>query len=440
MSRERERELAALTNKALRSVEIRRGPDDRIDVWTYRTHLQRSRSDRTLSHQAVLTYDIQVTDPDAREAMLGLLREELRTFIRNDKVEPATFAIAGGVVGGYALETVLKNIVRSAIVMDPEQAAASFYDSIEIGYFAFQEYFVLTGLRIEREISVFDGVTLIPLPNNTNELPAWLPRSRLLNDVDFLSTTVLRVDKSISPVLHQPAESYPRDSDPFTITIHSTDLADLRLDTLLQALAIVEGHAVQTASRWKHWNYEHVFNLEHHISSMPLETVRNEPYPVISHDHVLEAAELYRTIVELPEAIQHRLQVPLERWMKSQASQSYVDKMIDLGVAFEAFYLSGINEELSFRFTLRASLYLGESIDDRLRLQREFRELYRARSLAVHEGTLPDRITIDGQHVPIGDFIRKSQDLCRQSLMRAIATGHLPDWRRLELGEGQDPR
>ena len=112
--------------------------------------------------------------------------------------------------------------------------------------------------------------------------------------------------------------------------------------------------------------------------------------------------------------------------------------MIDLGIAMESFYLRGIRDELSFRFRLRASLHLGEGIEERTRLKKEFEQIYRFRSVAVHEGTLPERVTVDGQSISTGEYIERSQDLFRRSLMKVIVTGVLPEWELIELGDGPE--
>ena len=114
-----------------------------------------------------------------------------------------------------------------------------------------------------------------------------------------------------------------------------------------------------------------------------------------------------------------------------------VDNMIDLGIAMESFFLSSIREELTFRFRLRGSLYPGQTIEQRRLLVREFREIYGCRSSAVHEGTLPDDITVNGQNVPIGQFIKRSQNLFKRCLLKVIESGVRPDWTAIELGGGQ---
>ena len=155
---------------------------------------------------------------------------------------------------------------------------------------------------------------------------------------------------------------------------------------------------------------------------------------IFSEAQVHNAIDLYHKIVGLSPELEQSLQIPMDRWMKSQTHQGYVDKMIDLGIAMESFYLRGIRDELSFRFRLRAALHLGESSEDRKRLRKEFEQIYSCRSRAVHEGTLPEHINVDGQRIGIGQYIERSQELFRRSLMKVIHSGVLPDWESIELG------
>ena len=114
--------------------------------------------------------------------------------------------------------------------------------------------------------------------------------------------------------------------------------------------------------------------------------------------------------------------------------QGYVDKMIDLGIAMESFYLRGFSEQLTFRFRLRAALHLGKSLEKRKCLIKEFRQIYEFRSRAVHEGTLPEHVNVDGENIPMRQYIERSQELFKGSLMKVIDSGALPDWESIELG------
>ena len=56
---------------------------------------------------------------------------------------------------------------------------------------------------------------------------------------------------------------------------------------------------------------------------------------------------------------------------------------------------------------------------------------------AVHEGTVPKQVRIEGQEVRIRDFIVSSQELFKRSLLKVIERGQLPDWDTIELGGGE---
>ena len=73
-------------------------------------------------------------------------------------------------------------------------------------------------------------------------------------------------------------------------------------------------------------------------------------------------------------------------------------------------------------------------MEERTRLNKELEAIYKYRSRAVHEGTLPDNVTVNGENVPMGQFIKRSQDLFKRCLLKVIESHQLPDWRTIELG------
>ena len=123
--------------------------------------------------------------------------------------------------------------------------------------------------------------------------------------------------------------------------------------------------------------------------------------------------------------------------MKSKVSRNQVDKIIDLGIAFEALHLSDISEttELSFRLRLRAAWLLGKDQVHRQELMKDFSKIYEWRSKAVHTGRLPNK-TKKTPYTPeeTEAFIAKAQDLCRDSIMKILEDGKFPDWSSLILG------
>lgn len=153
-------------------------------------------------------------------------------------------------------------------------------------------------------------------------------------------------------------------------------------------------------------------------------------------DQIDEAKRLYLILVNLDSNVRKKLGIPIDRWIKSKTSGDPVDKMIDLGIAFEALYLSDIKEktELSFRLRLYASWHLGRDKEDRKALMTEFRAIYNCRSNAVHKGKLDEKVKIGEERIPISEFIARAQDLCRESIMKILDDGRFPDWNTLILG------
>ena len=109
-----------------------------------------------------------------------------------------------------------------------------------------------------------------------------------------------------------------------------------------------------------------------------------------------------------------------------------VDKMIDLGIAFESLYLSG-RKNLSRKFRRRASWFLKKDEAHRKALKEKFEKLYDLRCDAVHEGKLPRDVEVCGKSVPISEFIEQAQGLCQQSILKIIKNGQFPDWAKIHI-------
>jgi len=146
-------------------------------------------------------------------------------------------------------------------------------------------------------------------------------------------------------------------------------------------------------------------------------------------------------LINLNSNVAGKLQIPIDRWIKSKAEWNPVDKIIDLGIAFEALYLSDISEptELSYRLRLHAAWHLKKKKEDRKALMKEFTEIYKWRSSAVHKGKLPEKKISKNKKRPytqeeVEEFIERAHDLCRESIIKIIEAGKFPDWNSLILG------
>ena len=438
MNPENEGNLAALLREAMNSVTVTHSRFGTIQLSEYRQMVSRYRSryEPTLRTYVKL-FDLQIKDAKIAEAILTLLSNELELFIRNDKTFFASLSASTVIVadadGGSPIERILQNLTRAAIVDGPENAAREFYSSIARGYFLFQTYYLLTGIKVEEEVRVLDGISLIPLPNSTVDLPSHLPDIFDVSAGEFVSKTLLKVDVSVPLTLHKPADDYVPvwgSGQHFRTVVHSAEVEDFCPQRFFQALTIVGEQPIQDSIMWRHFSDDEIFDLRRvtgfsFFSPSALSITATTDF---SEAQVRQAIDLYHKVVGLSQDVLDHLEIPIDRWKKSKTQQGYVDKMIDLGIAFESFLLRGISQEVTFRFSLRGSLYLEEGIEARRRLKRELQAIYDCRSRAVHEGTLPDKVTVNGENVPMGQFIDRSQNLFKRCLLKVIESHQLPDW------------
>ena len=160
----------------------------------------------------------------------------------------------------------------------------------------------------------------------------------------------------------------------------------------------------------------------------------------VGEAQIEEAKCLYHILINLDAKVRERLRIPIDRSIKSKIDRDPVDKMIDLGIALEALYLSDIHEELTFRLRVRAAWYLGKDKEHRKELLKQFRDIYSCRSSAVHNGKLDDMARFGEESIPPSDFIKRTQDLCRESIIKMLNDKRFPDsdyWDSLIVG-GED--
>ena len=223
--------LEDLLREALSSVAIvPRGSQGRLAPGDYR---RRVLAYRNLHHPALhldsFMCELQIGNATVREAVLDFIRSELKQFLRGDRTYAATFAIFGGLGSGSSVDDILNSLVKAAITTTPRAAASAFYDEIIQGFLPYEQYFLLTGVKVEKEIRVFDRISLTPLPSSTQDLPSYLPFTFGRDPIEFLSKTLLRVQMSVSPVLHRPEQNYTFQSGPenhFNGAVRSIELAD----------------------------------------------------------------------------------------------------------------------------------------------------------------------------------------------------------------------
>ena len=297
----------------------------------------------------------------------------------------------------------------------------------------FQQIALLKGIVLEAEIEVFPGVRLVPFPASLGKKGKEIPR--------YISEWVSTVG----------IEYFFRKTQ---FIIDSSESSGFNGEQFLQALCLACNSGIQIATSISVRKDDDPFSLVPYAGP----TVTHLPRHAAKDSDIEEAKRLYKLLGDLPLDVQQKLHIPINRWIKSHTKQgmvdkpidlevplekiasspttSDVDKMIDLGIAFESIYLSDINAttELSFRFRLHASWHLGTDVENRRVLLTEFKRIYDLRSKSVHTGKLPRNVKVEGKSIPTLEFIKRAQDLCRQSIIKIVEDEQIPDWESLILG------
>lgn len=453
MTEERKQELRQLLNEAMENLEIRHSwaqETPLLALEVYRNHLQQGWNNRGPS---VINFTPYIVREATKLKFLDFIREELSEYIHENRIQSACFFVAiGGRVPGYDLYDLLVQLLRITIARGVESAILAFDRCTTETHGSFQYYAVLEGIKLECEIQVYEGIRFVPLPENESDLPRYL-----LNHIfsmpnakadDFAGKTLLIIDATVSPIFCKP---FPKSEASFSEylsrfqvkvdnnTFSRFDVDDF-YDKFCRTLSLVCNSAVQISRQWQFLEADKLFNLGvygvtrvHYPSHPPF----GMPNP-LSKLQIDKVKRLYEFLVNRNSGILKKLKIPIDRWQKSKRDRDLVDKIIDLGIAFEALYLSDRdgNSELSFQFRLRASWHIGRDKADRETLIDEFKAIYTLRSKAVHTGELPQTVKIrKGESVPISEFIKKAQDLCRDSILKVLEDGKFPDWNDLILGE-----
>ena len=292
---------------------------------------------------------------------------------------------------------------------------------------------ILDGIRVEEEMEVFDHMKLVPTSNDMSAIPRHIRTGHpLIPETYFQSKTLLVIDDSISPIFfkHSELEEISQKKN------HNFSI-DNFYHEFCRALSLVCNFAVQPTISWTFLEPYEICNLMEGFEGSRI--YRDSLWlgtNIVEKAQIDQAKDLYKVLDKQDPNLKNKLQIPINRWLKSKTSRTNIDKIIDLGIAFESLYLSdrGANSELSFQFRLRASWYLGKDKADREMLMDEFKAIYTLRSKAVHTGKIPQTVKIRSKSVPISEFIPKSQDLCRQSIMKIIEKRVFPDLNNEILG------
>ncbi len=476
MIEEKKEELRQLLEEATADLEIQprftHPPLPSIDMHKYKWYLQEAWTSYSPNCAWFLRQFKLETNKDTKSKLLEFIGVELDSFICEDRILLSTFIVLSGLGNGVTLNEFLEKLLKIAIFGGIEEGVSAFERcTAKDASVSFEFIALLEGITLEAEVEVFKGIRLVPLPSSgiVEDLPLCLGSLSPTDNSRFFRKTLLTIEYSISPLFSKPyiqtntdvkntADEYHKLRKNFGVEVkggkfpeYANTVFTVFHQKFCQALSLACNSGIKYAMDWNFLAEDELLN----INPTHARSVGWYPGPFgapikVGDTQIEEAKRLYKILVDTTSnttsKIGKKLQIALNRWIQSKTNRNDVDKMIDLGVAFESIYLPKNNtDQLAFQFRLRASWHLGKNKAERRKLIDEFDAIYTLRSQAVHNGELSPTVKIrkrnqnnPGESVPTSEFLPRAQELCRASIIKILKDGEFPDdayWKDLILGE-----
>jgi hypothetical protein len=129
-----------------------------------------------------------------------------------------------------------------------------------------------------------------------------------------------------------------------------------------------------------------------------------------------------------------RINLALERMIRSRCQFVSGNRAIDLAIALEVLFMSADRDEHSYKISLRAARLLRGELQTRQRTFLEVRRLYDMRSSMVHTGNVKNEYNLDDVKASAHDIVESVDVLCTEAIRAFIRLGGIPeDWRPIEL-------
>ncbi len=293
----------------------------------------------------------------------------------------------------------------------------------------------------EKLLPDFFHESFIPMVDNTQSwFRQWSKFPMALHLLIFSGAPLLIIDYTVSPLFCKPSVKSIEGvdiSDQFEIKTESLEFPNFDVNKFCQALSIIANYPVESLLAWQYIDGDALFNVEDWFSK----TVGKFIMPdygsgigVINETDMDKVTGLYKLLTNPSSNIGEKLKIPIDRWIKSKSERNPVDKIIDLGIAFESLYVPGRNSRISSNLQNNASRYLGKDKADQKTLKAKFKAIYKCRCDAAHEGRLDEEVEVNRKMIPISEFITEAQNLCRDSILKILEEGEVPDWSNLRLG------
>ena len=400
-----------------------------------------------------------IVDKTTESKILNFIREELALFIDRDRIVSVTYAIESKPANTSRsfplkicfpyLYSILTRLLEITIGRGIEEAVSTLdrFSCPKGVHGLFRHIVLLDGINVQEPVKIAEGVRLIPLlfGESPEELRQYLPGflddnyGRLPMSID---KALLIIDCPGFSIFYKPSTDpsslhgmldtdLPYDAPPFRFENHNTRFPNFNLhdfcETFCQALSLVYSFPVQIVHKRWFCEEDKSFNETRDAIGMAGDLSSFRGYG--TEGNIKEAKYLYNILCKNSD-IREKLRIPIDRWIKSKAGEYPNDKIVDLGIALEALYVTR-KDRIERQLCYRGPRYLEENEKLWENLEAEFKAIYDYRSGVLHNRDLDEEVTIGTQTVPISDLVTRGEDLCRQSILKIMKDGKYPDWNTL---------
>ena len=467
MTEERKQELWRLLEEALAPGNLKilyyadrnRIYDDRLSI--PRKEYQRYLKERwdSFSEEPLWFYFFvrpHLENETIESKLLEFILVELAPFVEENSVFVANYTmyrdddnmirLMASNDGKLWLDGCLNHLLRIAIVCGAEEAASVFELCTRNNGppFHFQHVVSLAGIKLESENNekyVCKGARLVAV-SDSGGLPHQLENLVPFHDMQeniYQGKTLLIIDSPVFCIFHRPSRGAVHEADridelPFQLHIDGEKFTDSSavdsfVELFCQALSLTLDTAVQKSGGTWHFDERKFLRPSNRGGSR---SRRHGPFArakKAGEAEIDEAIRLYKVLKEKQD-LGEKLQIPIERWIRSKVPGREVDKIIDLGIALEALYVTR-KDRIVNQLCHRASLDLGKNTTHRKELEEELKAIYDYRSDVVHNRAPGNEVKVGTATYSVSDIVKKAQCLCRESILKVINAGKFPDWRTL---------
>tara|TARA_R110001606_G_scaffold233942_1_gene381576 strand:- start:71745 stop:72914 length:1170 start_codon:yes stop_codon:yes gene_type:complete len=321
-------------------------------------------------------------------------------------------ALIDGQFGEWAIDRLVEN-------MKPKEIIEAFHAEVARNSCRYEEVSPIIGVKIEAEIEIAQGIHIVP-PSNSMLDPdsySWRYQWPMIPEGTGFLVQMYDVTPAFVQVGEGDAEAINTSE-----TLPNAETREAAKQRVRRACLLSSDGGVEIPVSVALSDRKSLFQVDGNSSSRPFATKPNFAFTVNSC--------LIKAVFDALAAMSERevLERAIDRLGRSRLAIDPIDRAIDLGIAAEIVLMHDVgssNAEITYKISSRAAWLIGENIDARTEIFELMRDLYGARSKAVHSGKFPTKKPVD---------LDAADRMVSYVIRLVLERGQFPDWKRLALG------